>query len=164
VGAFSMAFAPLLFAQSALLSGQIASGILYNRESLFSSEITILSYVFLSVLAALAPLFLFTLQLIHAKRRGLARYGNFASWFVTDFGEKWLKSEVNDEPMLASEDIQSLADLGNSFAVVREMRSVPIATHDIFLLFVVTMAPFLPLLLTVMPIDQLIVHALKIIF
>jgi hypothetical protein len=164
VGASSMAFGPLLFAQSALLSGQIASGILYNGESLVASEITILSYVVLSVGAALAPLFLFTLQLIHAKRKGLARYGNFASGFVTDFEEKWLKSEVNDVPMLASEDIQSLADLGNSFAVVREMRSVPIATHDIFLLFVVTIAPFLPLLLTIMPLEQLVIQALKIVF
>jgi hypothetical protein len=164
VGASSMACAPLLFAHSALLSGQIASRIFYNGGSLFSSELTILSYVLLSVLVALAPLFLFTLQLVHSKRRGLARYGNFASGFVADFEEKWLKSEVNDVPMLASEDVQSLADLDNSFAVVREMRAVPISPHDIFLLFVVTIAPFLPLLLTVLPIDQLILQAIKIIF
>jgi hypothetical protein len=164
VGASSMAFAPLLFAHSALFSGQIASGIFYNGESLVASEITILGYVVLSVGAALAPLFLFAPQLIRAKRKGVARYGNFASRYVTDFDEKWLQSIVNDEPMLASEDIQSLADLSNSFAVVREMRSVPIATHDIFLLFVVTIAPFLPLLLTIMPLDQLVIRAIKIVF
>lgn len=164
VGVSSMAFAPVLFAQSALLSGQIASRIFYNGEALFSSEISILSYVFLSVVVALAPLFLFTSQLIRAKRKGLARYGNFASQYVTDFDEKWLKSKINDEPMLAGDDIQSLADLSNSFAVVREMRSVPIAPHDIFLLFVVAIAPFLPLLLTIMPLEQLVIHAIKIIF
>jgi hypothetical protein len=164
VGATSMACAPLLFAHSALLSGQIASDIFYNGESLLSNDVTILSYVFLSVIAALTPLFFFTPQLIRAKRRGLARYGNFASGFVTDFEEKWLKGEVNDVPMLASEDVQSLADLSNSFAIVREMRAVPISPHDIFLLFVVTIAPFLPLLLTTMPLEQLIVHALKIVF
>jgi hypothetical protein len=164
VGASSMACAPLLFAHSALLSGQIASGIFYDGESLFASDVAILSYVFLSVVVALAPLFFFTPQLIHAKRRGLARYGNFASGFVTDFEEKWLKSEVNDVPMLASEDVQSLADLGNSFAIVREMRAVPISPHDIFLLFVITIAPFLPLLLTIMPLEQLVIHALKIVF
>jgi hypothetical protein len=164
VGASIMAFAPLLFAHSALFSGQIASRIFYNGESPLASEITTLSYVFLSVGAVLAPLFLFMPQLIRAKRKGLARYGNFASGFVTDFDEKWLKSTGDNDPTLANQDIQSLADLSNSFAVVREMRSVPISAHDIFLLFVVTIAPFLPLLLTIMPIDQLIIQALKIVF
>jgi hypothetical protein len=164
VGGSSLACAPLLFAHSALLSGQIASRIFYNGGSLFSSELTILSYVFLSVLVALAPLFLFTPQLIHSKRTGLARYGNFASGFVTDFEGKWLKSKVDDVPMLASEDIQSLADLDNSFTVVREMRNVPISPHDTFLLFVVTIAPFLPLLLTIMPLEQLVIQAIKIVF
>jgi hypothetical protein len=163
VGPSCMAFAPLLFAQSALLSGQIASHILYNRESLFASEIGIFSYVLLSVVVALAPLLLFTPQLIRAKRRGLARYGNFATEFVTDFDQRWLK-KIGDEPMVAGQDIQSLADLGNSFAVVREMRFVPVSAHDVLLLFLVAIGPFLPLLLTIMPLDQLVVHALKIVF
>ena len=41
------------------------------------------------------------------------------------------------------------------------MRSVPIATHDIFLLFVTAIAPFLPLLLTIMPLDQLVIVILR---
>jgi hypothetical protein len=163
VGPSCMAFAPLLFAQSALLSGQIASHILYSGGSLFSSEIGIFSYVCLSVVVALAPLLLFTPQLIRAKRRGLSVYGNFATGFVTDFDQKWLKKAGGD-PMLADQDIQSLADLGNSFAVVREMRLVPVSPHDVLLLLLVAIGPFLPLLLTIMPLDQLVVHALKIVF
>jgi hypothetical protein len=164
VGASSMAFAPLLLAHSTLLSGQIAGGIFYRGETFFSSELMIAGYVVFSVAAVLSPLFSLTPQLIRAKRRGLARYGNFAFGFVTDFDQKWLKSEVDNEPMQANDDIQSLADLSNSFAVVREMRFVPISLHNIVLLFAITLAPFLPLLLTVMPIDELIIHALKIIF
>ncbi len=163
VGPSSLAFAPLLFAQSALLSGQIASHILYNRESLFSSEIAIFSYVFFSVMVALAPLLLFTPQLILAKRRGLARYGNYATEFVTNFDQKYLEKTGGD-PMLADQDIQSLADLGNSFAVVRGMRFVPISSQDVLLLLLAAIGPFLPLLLTIMPLDQLLIHALKMVF
>lgn len=163
VGPSSMAFAPLLFAQSALLSGQVASHILYNRESLFSSEIAIFSYVLLSVMVALAPLLLFTPQLIRAKRGGVARYGNYATEFVTNFDQKYLEKTGGD-PMLADQDIQSLADLGNSFAVVRQMRFVPISSQDVLLLLLAAIGPFLPLLLTIMPLDQLVVHALKIVF
>jgi hypothetical protein len=164
IGKSSVGFAPLLFAHSALFSGQIASRILYNGESLFFSEINILGYVVFSVAAALAPLFSFTPQLLRAKRDGLGRYGNFASWYVAKFNQRWLQNNFKDEPTLANEDIQSLADLSTSFAVAREMRLVPIATDDIILLFGATIGPFLPLLLTIMPIDQLVVHAIKIIF
>jgi hypothetical protein len=44
----------------------------------------------------------------------------------------------------------SLADLGNSYAVVREMRIVPVGLRDITRLVVATGAPLLPLLLTIM--------------
>ena len=164
VGASSLVFAPLLFAHSALLSGQIASRILYNGESLFASKLIFLGYVASSIVAVLAPLFCFTPHLMHAKRKGIARYGNFASRFVTDFDRKWLKSETNVEPTLAGQDIQSLADLSNSFAVVRGMRFVPIGNPDIALLLVAAIAPFVPLLLSIMPIDELVIHALKIVF
>jgi hypothetical protein len=164
VAGSSMALAPLLFAHSALISGLIASHILYNGESPLSFEIAILSYVFLAVGATLAPLCLFTFKLVRAKRSALARYGNFASELVSDFDEKWLKRQVSSLPMLASDEIQAIADLDNSFKVVREMRYVPISPHDIFLLFVVTTTPFLPLLLTIMPVDRLVVEAIKLVF
>jgi hypothetical protein len=164
LGETSLAFAPLLFAHSALLAGQIASRILYNGGTLLASELTIAGYVVFSIVAALAPLSLFTAKLIRAKLRGLEKYGAFASSYVMDFDQKWLQGKVNDEPAMGSGDIQSLADLGNSFAAARAMRPMPIATDEIVLLVVVTVAPFLPLLLTIMPLDQLIMRAFKLVF
>jgi len=81
-----------------------------------------------------------------------------------DFDEKWLRSKVNDEQLLGTGDLQSLADLGNSFAVVREMRSVPFAKDDVVRLLIATVAPIVPLLLTIMPLDQLLAQVIKIIF
>lgn len=164
LGETSLAFAPLLFAHSALLAGQIASRILYNGGTLLASELTIAGYVVFSIVAALAPLSSFTAKLIRAKLRGLEKYGAFASSYVMDFDQKWLQGKVNDEPAMGSGDIQSLADLGNSFAAARAMRPMPIATDEIVLLVVVTVAPFLPLLLTIMPLDQLIMRAFKLVF
>jgi hypothetical protein len=66
--------------------------------------------------------------------------------------------------LLGTGDIQSLADLGNSFAVVREMRALPLATDDFVQLVVVTVAPLIPLLLTIMPLDELLTQAFKIVF
>jgi hypothetical protein len=164
LGESSLAFAPLLFAHSALLAGQIASRILYTGGTLRASELTIVGYAVFSIVAAVAPLLLFTTKLIRAKLRGLEKYGAFASSYVMDFDQKWLQGKVNDEPAMGSGDIQSLADLGNSFSAARGMRPVPIATDEIVLLLVITIAPFLPLLLTIMPLDELLTQAFKFVF
>jgi hypothetical protein len=164
LGETSLAFAPLLFAHSALLAGQIASRILYTGGTLRASERTIVGYAVFSIVAAVAPLLSFTTKLIRAKLRGLEKYGAFASSYVLDFDQKWLQGKASDEPALGTGDIQSLADLGNSFSAARAMRPVPIATDEIVLLVLVTIVPFLPLLLTIMPLDELLTQAFKFVF
>jgi hypothetical protein len=164
LGRSTIAFAPLLFAQGALLSAQIASRIFYNGQSLLAFKLTILGFVIFLVVAVLAPLFSFTPQLARARREGFEEYGALASSYVTDFDQKWLRRGINDEQLLGTGDIQSLADLGNSFAVVREMRTVPFVTDDVVQLLIITIVPFVPLLLTIMPLDQLVTQAIKIVF
>jgi hypothetical protein len=164
VGKSSVAFTPLLFAQGALLAGQIASRIFYNGQSLLSFKLTIVGFVGFFVAAVLAPLLLFMPKLWTAKHEGLAEYGALASEYVSAFDQKWLRRTVHVDDLLGSGDIQSLADLGNSFAVVREMRAVPFATDDVVRLLVATVVPLVPLLLTIMPLEQLVTQAIKIVF
>jgi hypothetical protein len=83
---------------------------------------------------------------------------------VLDFDQKWLRSKTDDEELLGTGDIQSLADLANSYSVIHEMRAVPFGTNDIVRLLVATVAPVVPLLLTIMPFEQLVIQAIKIVF
>lgn len=85
-----------------------------------------------------------------AKRKGLADYALVAQRYVDGFEQKWVlgKDAASDE-LLGSGDIQSLADLGNSYAMVRDMRPVPFGLDDISRLAAATAAPLLPLLLTI---------------
>jgi hypothetical protein len=53
-------------------------------------------------------------------------------------------------------DIQSLADLSNSFDVVREMRLVPFGRATVLRLMLLLVLPLTPLLLTMVPLEQLI--------
>ena len=87
-----------------------------------------------------------------------------ASTYVIDFNQKWLQTKDNEEQLLGTGDIQSLADLDGSFTIVREMRAVPLATDELVQLLVVTVAPLIPLLLTNMPLDELVTQAFKIVF
>ena len=164
LGRSSYAFSPLLFAQGALLSGVIASRVLFEGQTLPAFKITVGVFVGFFVLAILGPLTMFSPQLARAKRRGLARYGALANKYVTEFDEKWLDSSKNDEPILGTADIQSLADLGNSYAGVREMRIVPFGLRDITRLVAATAAPLLPLLLMIMPLEELVMRIIKIVF
>ena len=53
-------------------------------------------------------------------------------------------------------DIQSLADMGNSFAVVRTMRLAPVSRDAVLELAACVLVPLAPLLLTIMPVEDLV--------
>jgi hypothetical protein len=164
LGRSTYAFGPLLFAQGALLAGIIASRIFQQGESLFSFKSNIFALVGFFVLVILGPLLAFGPILAATKRRGLAEYGTLATTYASDFETKWVGKHGEGEPLLGTADIQSLADLGNSFAVVREMRMVPFVLDDVVKLVASTAAPIVPLLLTVMPLEELVQRIIKIIF
>jgi len=65
---------------------------------------------------------------------------------------------------LGSGDIQSLADLSNSYATLQEMRVVPFGLRDMTPLVVASAVPFLPLLLTVFSPEELVARLIKILF
>jgi hypothetical protein len=105
----------------------------------------------------LGPLLVFTLQLASAKRRGGLEYGTLAERYVRAFDTKWLRGgTTGDEPLIGSADIQSLADLSNSFDVVRSMRLMPVTRDGLVLLVATTLAPVVPLALTMMPLEDLL--------
>jgi hypothetical protein len=165
LGKSAYVFAPILFAQGALLAGLIANRILYEGETLLSFKMEAASLVGFFVLFILGPLVMFTPHLSRAKRRGLGEYGLLASRYVQRFEEKWVHGEAAEgDELLGSGDIQSLADLGNSYSAVREMRVVPFGLEDIARLAAATAAPLLPLGLTIFSLEELIVRLVKIVF
>jgi hypothetical protein len=95
--------------------------------------------------------------LLQAKRRGLHDYGLLADRYVKDFERKWIRgSAAPDEALLGSADIQSLADLDGSFTVIREMRPFPFGKEAVIPLAATIVLPGLPLVLTVIPLEELV--------
>jgi hypothetical protein len=158
LGRSAYAFVPILMAQGSMLSGVIANRIFFQGENLLSFKMTIATLVGFLVLVFLGPLGFFVPALARSKRQGLTEYGNLAATYSEEFDHKWVRGGAKDEALLGTADIQSLADLGNSYAVVREMRVVPFNRGDVILLVVATAAPLLPLLLTILPLDELLKH------
>jgi hypothetical protein len=165
LGATSYAFGPILFAQGCLLSGMIANRVLYAGQSPISFKLEAIGLIVVLVLLILGPLLMFAPVLERAKRQSLAEYGLLASRYVFGFEEKWIRRGVPAAAdLLGSGDIQSLADLGNSYTVVREMRPVPFGIRDVARLAAATAAPLLPLALTMFSLDELVTRLLKVVF
>jgi len=151
------AFSVLLVAHGAMVAAQIANRIFFAGATLpsFKEEIFVVLVFLLCVV--FGPLLVFSPQLSRAKRRGLLEYGALAENYVRDFDHKWLRGGAqSSEPLLGCADIQSLADMGNSFAVVRTMRLAPIGRDALLELAACVLLPIVPLLLTVMPVEDLV--------
>jgi len=165
VGKSSYAFGPILFAQGTLLSGVIASRVLYDRQSLLSFKMEAAGFVGFFVFAVLAPLVMFTPMLESARRKGSAQYGLLASRYIFGFEDKWIQAgDPEMSKLLGSNDIQSMADMANVCANVRQMRLVPFGTDDITRLALATAAPLLPLALTMFSVPELAKFLVKIVF
>jgi hypothetical protein len=160
----SYAFAPLLLAQGVLLSGTIANRIFFDGAALPEFKLLVFTFVAGVIAAVLAPLLVFIVPLSRAKRAGLRQYGDLSKRYVDEFEAKWVRGTPADSgALVGSADIQSLADMANSFEVVRGMRVVPITRDTLVQLVVTTLLPVAPLLLTMISFEELLSRLVKVV-
>ena len=165
LGGSSAAFAPLLIAHGALLAGLMANPIFFAGAKLTDFKMEIVGGVAFLLLLVLGPLLVFSPHLMRAKRTGLREYGILVSRYVREFDLKWVRGgATDDEPFIGSGDIQSLADLGNSFQVIRDIKPFPFGKDTVIQLVVLTILPSLPLVLTMIPLEELITKLLGTVF
>ena len=157
LGGSAYAYSPLLASFSALVAGLCASRIFHEGASLADFKLEIVSMVVIGLVLVLGPLSVFAPQILAARRGGLREYGAFAAEYTRDFDRRWLRSADRDgEALLGTGDIQSLADLGNAFTVIKEMRALPFDRNMLLQLVWATAAPFFPLVFTMFPVDELL--------
>jgi MFS family permease len=159
------AFAPVLVAQTVILAGFIGDRIWHAGAHLPSFELEILAAVVFLVLIVLAPLSFFVIRLENARQDARGEYGILASHYVDDFHRKWIEGDgFSVEPLLGTQDIQSLSDLGNSYNVVSEMRLLPFNKRTVLQLAVLVVLPLLPLVLTMVPLHDVLERLIKVVF
>jgi hypothetical protein len=165
LGWSSAAFAPLLLAHGVLLAGLMADRIFFAGAKLTDFKMEIIGGGAVLLLLVLGPLLFFSPCLMRAKRTGLREYGMLASRYVHEFDLKWVRGGASDdEPLIGSGDIQSLADLGNSFQVIRDIQPFPFGKDTVILLVVVILIPVVPLVFTMIPLEELIMKLLGAVF
>ncbi len=168
LGGFGVAhvtLAPLSMAISTILVATFTEEILYGGADVSRFVLPVAAAVFVTVLLIVAPLLTFMPRLIRLRQEGLLEYGTLAAGYVRAFDDKWIRHRVQQrEPLLGSADVQSLADLANSFNVICSMRVIPISLLQVVLLIGAAALPSLPLALFVVPLDKLILKVVAAVF
>jgi hypothetical protein len=147
----------LAVALSSVLSAEAAFLIVFQNADIETFKVPFAALAVLVQFMFLGPLLIFTPNLIRTRMAWLRDYGLLVSRYNRAFHEKWILSkDAENEPLLGSADIQSLADLGNSFVCLRGMKVVPFSLRAVIQLALITSLPCLPLILLVVPIDKLL--------
>jgi hypothetical protein len=164
LGNVAAAFAPLLMAHSALMAGFLANRILHEGAKLPDYKMELLAMTALLIAIGLAPLCVFAPKLHRARLAGLRLYGRLASDYVSDFARKWIAPPVpSGEPLLGTSDIQSLADLDNTFSIVKGIRLVPFNKESVTQFLIVIAIPLAPLALTMFSFEELLRRLIRVI-
>jgi hypothetical protein len=158
------AFVPLLMAHGALLAGVIANRIFYSGAALADARIEVAVVVAYLLVLVFAPLTVFTPRINEVKRKAGREYGRLAQRYLRDFEAKWVPGGVPAAGSpLGDADFQSLADLNQALATVKATRTLPVTRDAVVKLVIATLAPIAPLLLTVVPAEELARRLIKLV-
>ena len=146
------AFYPIGFALGAVVAGVSANRIVYQGVSTGIFKKAIIALVIFVVVLFSGPLLVFTRNLIVEKRRGVLAYGALALGLGRQFEHKWIEHAWKvEESALEAADFSSTADLYGVVSNVYRMWAIPIDIRDVSMLIIVTVLPFLPIILLVIP-------------
>jgi hypothetical protein len=155
----------LILAHGTLLSGVLAGRIFYTGSKLMDFKVEGIAVIGIIMVMVLGPLLVFSPHLMRAKKAGLREYGKLASRYVEEFDQKWIRGHApGDEQLIGSGDIQSLADMGNSFEIIKGIRPIPFTKETVIQLIIIILLPVYPLALTMMPLEELIKKFIGVIF
>jgi hypothetical protein len=164
VGETQRFFGIILLAYSISVAGVLANGVLYDKVPLPRYAPAIAIFVLAAVAIVLLPLFVFLKTLSQTRRLGLSEYGTLGTEYASSFHHKWIvRPRRTEEDLLGTGDIQSLADLGNSYSFVEKMNALPMGPKTPAHLALACLIPMAPLLLTMMPLGELLKLAFKVV-
>ncbi|NCA71053.1 MAG: hypothetical protein EOM91_13295 [Sphingobacteriia bacterium] len=157
LGGAHLSLAIFPFAFSCVLSAHVAFQVYFEAVPIETFKALFVVYLVLMELICLGPLLLFVPLLARARRAGLLEYSILLSTHNQAFEQKWIRDQhPSDQATLGSPDNSSLADLGASFGMIRDMKPFPFTRQQILQIAVIASLPGLPLIFLVMPVGELL--------
>jgi hypothetical protein len=157
-------FALLVLALSITAAGQLGERAVFQGASLTQLQVPMIGCVVAGVAFFLAPLVVFSPQLLRARQSGLVEFGAFVYGYVQAFQKAWIEGPYpRGEAALGSADIQSLADAQNSYSAVRRMKLVLVDANVLLPIAAAAILPMVPVLLVRVPLQEAIRSVLKLV-
>lgn len=157
------AFAMYIAAIMSMVSASWWERIFAGQDTLQSLMPRFFTFFVVAVAVAVGPLMLFSRQLYRARHRDATAFHGLAREYAEAFRAKWLGSH-SGESVLGTSDIQSLADLANSYRNAEDTRLYPFGVRTILTLWAGALIPLVPLWLATAPITEVAKHLGKMLF
>jgi hypothetical protein len=163
VGDSLRAFWLVSLALGAIVAGQVANRIAHYGGSLATFKHITIGLVIFVLILFVGPLTLFIGKLREAKRRGDFVYGALGSEVGRQFEHDYFNRQRGvDEEAPNAQDFSWHSNIYGIVANVYGMKDLPFSWRNLGLLAAVTLAPFVPVALMVMPLTQIIKDFAKI--
>lgn len=147
----------LALAVASVPSAEVAFRIVYEGASIYTYQGPLITVPLAMLAIILGPLLFFCPALARTRRAALRHYGSLVVRYNRGFQEKWVEGvHQTSEPLLGTSDIQSLADLGNSYRFVDDMGYTPFTRWTVLQIVVMAVLPGLPLLTLVLSANEII--------
>ncbi|NNF97015.1 MAG: hypothetical protein HKM94_08830 [Halobacteria archaeon] len=153
------AFVIIFLAFGTLLSSGLAHEMLVDGSSMKEVSPIIYGIVAAQLIAIVAPLVLFTKQLVNAKRHGRREYGALGYRLSNAFDKKWNQEEApmdQGKDILTAVDPSALADYNAVYETISSMHNFPMKVRTIAIMAVILYVPFAPLTLIEMPLNEVL--------
>ena len=162
LGHTQLFFGALTFALSAAVAGGFANLLTYEGSSIMALRFGIVAFCVAAIAVLAIPLLFLAPRLFQIKQQGLNDYGVLACEYTRDFDQKWLRrGRRASTALLGTPDLQSLSDLNQSYAVVKEMKILMIDRHILLGLAIPPIVPMLALAISTVPLDAIIKAVLR---
>jgi hypothetical protein len=155
-----ISFAFIGFAQSSVLSGEIANKIAFMGGTLGANRLMMIGSVIGLSFIYLFPSFFFISRLYLLKLRGILEYGVLTSKQSNIFFNKWVKGKYDE--FLDTGDFSSLTDLNTSYDIIQKMRLIPVEPRKILIVLLIIAIPYVPLAFLAFPSKDIFEFLLKI--
>ena len=159
------AFMPFAFTLGIITAGPIANRVLHQQASIDNIKMTVLGLVIFVLILVAGPLLVFINNLHRVKIAGTFEYGLLAQNVGRDFESKWLEHyKKYGEGALEAPDFSATTDLYQVASNVNDMGLVPFSLRALVALVIVTLLPFVPVVLMMIPLKVILDQAASLLF
>lgn len=151
------AFMPFGFTLGIIAAGPVANRVLHQDASMDNIQMIVLGLVILVLVLVAGPLIVFVRNLHREKVAGTFKYGLLAQNLGRDFERKWLEHyEKYGDTALEAPDFSATTDLYQVASNVNDMALLPFSLRALASVVVVTLLPFIPVVLMMIPLKVIL--------